>query len=134
MFKSVALICHYICCCHCISLNFISCIIQKVLSAILSSKNLLRLRSSNAYLILITSLVAADGAASGLLGVIIILLRRFPLYLKKKTCAQFSRIVEIWRQLRYVAGGFGYKFMWTFWELCLLINFGCIFVSNCVEK
>ena len=48
--------------------------IFKVLSAILSSKNLLRLRSSNAYLILITSLVAADGAASALLGVIIILL------------------------------------------------------------
>ena len=42
--------------------------IEKVLSAILSSKNLLHLRSSAAYLILITSLVAADGLASALLG------------------------------------------------------------------
>ena len=75
-----------------------------MLSAILSSKNLLRLRSSNAYLILITSLVAADGAASGLLGVIIVLdfdmsFFNFDFFSSKK-----FGIANI---LRYGAEGFG---------------------------
>ena len=41
---------------------------SQVFLAILSSKNLLHLRSSNVYMMLITSLVAADGLASALLG------------------------------------------------------------------
>ena len=50
-------------------LAFVSTIVNAtVLLAILTSKNLLRLRCSSSYVLLITSLVAADGWASVLLG------------------------------------------------------------------